>query len=84
VDLDHSIGPWIGPEVRRRVPRYNFYLRHAYQKPARGLGRRLLHHVARLRARADFYGLDLERRTVDLARRLRTGVDRQQPRIAED
>jgi radical SAM superfamily enzyme YgiQ (UPF0313 family) len=32
VDLDHSIGPWISEPVRRRVPRYNFYLRHGYQK----------------------------------------------------
>jgi radical SAM superfamily enzyme YgiQ (UPF0313 family) len=84
VDLDHSIGPWISSRVRRWVPRYNFYLRHGYQKPARGLGRGLLHHAARARAKADFYRFDLERRAADLIRLLRTGIDRQQPRIAED
>jgi hypothetical protein len=84
VDLDHSIGPWISSRVRRWVPRYNFYLRHGYQKPARGLGRGQLHHAARARAKADFYRFDLERRAADLIRLLRTGIDRQQPRIAED
>ena len=38
VDLDHSIGPWISEPVRRAVPRYNFYLRHGYQKPGRRIG----------------------------------------------
>jgi len=84
VDLDHSIGPWIPEPVRKLVPRYNFYLRHGYERPGRSLGRRLLHRVARLRARRDFYGLDLERRVVDAWRRLRVGFARQQPAIAED
>ena len=84
VDLDHSIGPWISPRVRKWVPRYNFYLRHGYQRPARGLGRWLLHYVAWVRAKTNFYRLDLERKAVELHRRWRTGIDRQQPRIAED
>jgi anaerobic magnesium-protoporphyrin IX monomethyl ester cyclase len=84
VDFDHSIGPWIPGPVRKLVPRYNFYLRHGYERPGRSLGRRLLHRVSRVRARRDFYALDLERRAVDVWRRLRTGFARQQPAIAED
>lgn len=84
VDLDHSIGPWIPGPVRKWVPRYNFYLRHGYERPGRSLGRRLLHRVARARARRNFYGLDVERRAVDLWKRLRAGSARQQPGIAED
>lgn len=84
VDLEHSIGPWIGSRVRSEVPRYNFYLRHGYQAPGRGVGRQLLRTLARARARRDYYAFDVERRVADLARRLRNGVDRQQPMIAED
>jgi radical SAM superfamily enzyme YgiQ (UPF0313 family) len=54
VDLDHSIGPWISARVRKWVPRYNFYLRHGYQRPAGGLGRRQLHYVAKARAKTNF------------------------------
>jgi hypothetical protein len=70
--------------VRRWVPRWNFYLRHGYQRPQPSVGRRLLHRLARARVRTGFYRLDLERRAVDAWKRLRTGVDRQQPMIAED
>ncbi len=84
VDLDHSIGPWISRPVRRWVPRYNFYLRHGYQKPQRGLARKLLHLAARVRVKTNFYRFDVERRAVDLVKRIRTGIDRQQPMIAED
>jgi radical SAM superfamily enzyme YgiQ (UPF0313 family) len=84
VDLDHSIGPWISKPVRRLVPRYNFYLRHGYQKPNGSAARRLLHLSARVRAKTNFYAFDVERRAVELVKRLRTGVDRQQPQIAED
>jgi radical SAM superfamily enzyme YgiQ (UPF0313 family) len=84
VDLDHSIGPWISEPVRQSVPRYNFYLRHGYQKPNGQLGRRMLHYAARARAKADFYGWDFERRAVDLVKKWRTGIARQQPMIAED
>jgi radical SAM superfamily enzyme YgiQ (UPF0313 family) len=84
VDLDHSIGPWISQPVRRWVPRYNFYLRHGYQKPRGGLGKQLLHRVARARVKSNFYRFDVERRAVDLLKRLRSGIDRQQPPIAED
>jgi anaerobic magnesium-protoporphyrin IX monomethyl ester cyclase len=83
VDLDHSIGPWISAPVRKWVPRYNFYLRHAYQRAPR-LGGALLHRAARLRVKAGFYGLDVERRAVDMVRRFRTGTVRQQPEIAEN
>lgn len=84
VDLDHSIGPWISDPVRRWVPRYNFYLRQAYEGGGRSLVRRLLRRAARLRVKRDFYGFDLERRAADLVKRLRTGLDRQQPTVAED
>jgi len=84
VDLDHSIGPWISEPVRRSVPRYNFYLRHGYQKPDGNLGRRVLHYAARARAKRDFYGWDFERRAVDLMKKWRSGTARQQPMIAED
>jgi len=83
VDLDHSIGPWISRPVRKWVPRYNFYLRHAYLRPSRR-GGGILHRAARARVRTGFYGLDLERRLVAAARRLASGSDRQQPAIAED
>jgi radical SAM superfamily enzyme YgiQ (UPF0313 family) len=84
VDLDHSIGPWITEEVRRNVPRYNFYLRHGYQNTGRRLGKRLLHYAARVRAKTNFFAFDVERRAVDWSKRVRTGRARQQPRIAED
>lgn len=84
VDLDHSIGPWISEPVRREVPRWNFYLRHGYQRPNGHWGRRVLHHAARVRVQRDFYGFDWERRAVDLLKKWRTGTDRQQPMIAED
>jgi hypothetical protein len=66
------------------VPRYNFYLRHGYQRPNGGLGRRVLHYAARARARRDFYGFDIERRAVDLLKKWRNGMARQQPPMAED
>ncbi len=84
VDLDHSIGPWISEPVRQSVPRYNFYLRHGYQKPNGNVGRRVLHYAARARAKRDFYAWDFERRAVDLVKKWRTGLARQQPMIAED
>jgi radical SAM superfamily enzyme YgiQ (UPF0313 family) len=84
VDLDHSIGPWISEPVRKWVPRYNFYLRHGYQRPNGNLGRRVLHYAARARAKRDFYGFDLERRAAEMLKKWRTGAARQQPMIAED
>jgi radical SAM superfamily enzyme YgiQ (UPF0313 family) len=84
VDLDHSIGPWISPRVRRCVPRYNFYLRHAYQEPGPRWSRRLVRRLARGRVKAGFYRFDVERRAADLLKRWRSGTDRQQPAIAED
>jgi anaerobic magnesium-protoporphyrin IX monomethyl ester cyclase len=84
VDLDHSIGPWISPEVRKWVPRYNFYLRHGYEPPRNDWPRRLLNKTARARSRRDFYAFDLERRAVSWMKRLATGTERQQPPMAED
>jgi anaerobic magnesium-protoporphyrin IX monomethyl ester cyclase len=85
VDLDHSIGPWISEPVRKFVPRYNFYLRHAYETGPGGLGKKIAKKLAQLRVRSDFYRFDFERRLVDLSKRWRTGTAaRQQPMIAED
>jgi radical SAM superfamily enzyme YgiQ (UPF0313 family) len=84
VDLDHSIGPWIGEPVRRLVPRYNFYLRHAYAPGNGSLLRGGVRALARARARRDFYAFDLERRAAELVKGLRGGRVRQQPEIAED
>jgi len=84
VDLDHDIGPWISEPVRKWVPRYNFYLRHGYQRPRPGLGRRLLHAAARARVKADYYRFDVERRAVGVVKRIATGALRQQPAMAED
>ncbi|MGH9884815.1 MAG: B12-binding domain-containing radical SAM protein [bacterium] len=84
VDLDHSIGPWISPEVRKWVPRYNFYLRHGYEEPRGDWAHGLLHKAARARSRRDFYGFDLERRAVSWMKRLATGTEREQPPMAED
>jgi len=85
VDLDHSIGPWISEPVRKFVPRYNFYLRHAFETVEGGVGKRVAQKLAQLRVRSDFYRFDFERRLVDLSRRLRTGMAaRQQPMIAEN
>jgi hypothetical protein len=69
--------------VRRWVPRYNFYLQKAYDG-RRGVARAIVRQAARLRVRRDFYAYDVERRAVDLFKRLRTGTARQQPNIAED
>jgi radical SAM superfamily enzyme YgiQ (UPF0313 family) len=85
VDLDHSIGPWISEPVRKFVPRYNFYLRHAFEPAEGGLGKRVARWFARVRVRFDFYRFDFERRLVDLSKRVRTGIPaRQQPMIAEN
>lgn len=85
VDLDHSIGPWISEPVRKFVPRYNFYLRHAFEPVEGGLGKHVAQWFARLRVRFDFYRFDFERRLVDLSKRVRTGTSaRQQPMIAEN
>lgn len=82
VDLENSIGPWITEDVRRRVPRYNFYLRHAHaERP--GLGRAVLRRAAAARVRRDFYAFDVERRAVEVVKRLR-GRTREQPPVAED
>jgi radical SAM superfamily enzyme YgiQ (UPF0313 family) len=85
VDLDHSIGPWISEPVRKFVPRYNFYLRHAFEPVQGGFGKRIAQWFAKLRVRFDFYRFDFERRLVDLSKRVRTGNPaRQQPMIAEN
>lgn len=85
VDLDHSIGSWISEPVRKFVPRYNFYFRHAFEPAQGGFGKHVAQWFARLRVRFDFYRFDFERRLVDLSKRLRSGAPaRQQPMVAEN
>jgi hypothetical protein len=71
VDREGAAGPWIPEKVKRWVPRYDFYLCRAYQRPGRRWGKRLVHRAARLRVRIGFYRLDVERRIVEWARSLR-------------
>jgi len=73
VDLEHFMGPWIPEAVRKFVPRYNFYLRAAFEPVESGLGKRIARWFARWRVRFDFYRFDFERRLVEFSRRLRTG-----------
>jgi radical SAM superfamily enzyme YgiQ (UPF0313 family) len=82
--LDHATGPRISAAVRRAVKRYTFYLQHGYERPGRRLGKRLLHYVARVRAKTNFYALDFERRAVAFSKRLRTGRNPPPPPGAED
>jgi len=84
VDPAHALGPWTPAAARRWVPRYNFYLRHGYEKPERGVGRHLLHWIARARNWTGFYRLDLERRGVELVRRWRAGLGSPLPTPIEE
>lgn len=63
---------WIAAPVRRWARRFDFYLRWAHQRPDRGLGRWVIHFLARLRVATGVYGLDVERGLVELSRRVRT------------
>jgi hypothetical protein len=63
---------WIAAPVRRWARRFDFYLRWAHRRPERGLGRWLIHFLARVRVATGVYGLDVERGLVELSRRLRT------------
>ncbi|MCM2258757.1 MAG: hypothetical protein NDJ94_24245, partial [Vicinamibacteria bacterium] len=71
-ELERREPEWAGAAVRRWAPRFDFYLRMANERPRRGVGRLLIHWLARLRVATGVYGLDFERALVDLSRRLRT------------
>jgi hypothetical protein len=65
---------WLPAPLRRRVPRWSFYLAQAALRPRRRLAQRVLHRLARLRVRVGFYGLDLERRAVLGLRRAKAAL----------
>lgn len=71
-ELERREPEWAGAAVRRWAPRFDFYLRMANERPRRGVGRLLIHWLARLRVATGVYGLDFERALVELSRRLRT------------
>jgi hypothetical protein len=75
---------WLEAPLRRRVPRWSFYLEKAAPRPRRRFGQRALHRLARLRLRARFYGLDLERRAVLGLRRLKAALRLESPGPVED
>src|SRR4029077_10997854 len=58
-DYVGSAGPWVSPEKYRRVERFKFYARLAWERaPA---WKRPLQALARWRCRRDAYGLPLEK-----------------------
>jgi len=77
-------GNWVPEQVRKKVPRYNFYVRHGYSKSRGGIGRRLLGLGARVRVKTNFFGLDIERQLVGLLERLATQIEPHQPVAPED
>lgn len=75
---------WTSSSVRRSVPRWSFYLGRASARPGRRLGQRLVHRLARVRVRAGFCGLDLDRRAVLGLHRLKTALTLRAPLPVED
>lgn len=58
-DFIGSAGPWVTPEVYRRVERFKFYQQVGFDRPRPVL--RPLQWLARWRCRHDVYGLPLEK-----------------------
>ena len=56
--------PWPNRRAERRLRRRLFYLSEAQRPAGRGLGKRLVHLLARGRVRAGFFAFSLERRAV--------------------
>ena len=83
VDLDHSIGPWISDAGAEAGCRATTSTCATATTPGRARARADEARGARARE-PQLLLLDLERRAVDLFKRWRTGLDRQQPMIAED
>ncbi len=75
--------PWPNRRAERRLRRRLFYLTEAQRPAGRGLGRRLVHLLARARVRTGFFAFALERRAVDISTLLRTGkaLPRAPPRL---
>ncbi len=68
--------PWPDARAERRLSRLSFFFREAQRPPGRRLGKHLLRTLSLLRVRLGFFGLDLERRAVELSALLRTGRPR--------
>jgi hypothetical protein len=71
---------WPSRRAESRLRRRLFYLTEAQRPPGRGLGRRLVHLLARARVRVGFFTLDLDRRAVEMSTLLRTGRGYRAPR----
>jgi len=82
-DADDGPGAWVSDRVRDMVERRDFYLRRAFERPSRGMGKRLVRWAASARLRTGFYRMDLERRMVELSRRVRGGGRGPEPRCDE-
>jgi hypothetical protein len=72
--------PWPNRRAERRLRRRLFYLTEAQRPAGRGLGKRLVHLLARARVRVGFFAFSLERRAVDISTLLRTGKRYRVPR----
>lgn len=58
-DFIGSAGPWVSPELYRKVERFKFYQQVGWSRPA--FWRRPIQGLARWRCRHDFYGLPVEK-----------------------
>jgi radical SAM superfamily enzyme YgiQ (UPF0313 family) len=65
-DFIGSAGPWVTPEVHRKVERFKFYQQIGFDRPRAAL--RPLQALARWRCRHDVYGLPLEKVVIDWIR----------------
>jgi hypothetical protein len=72
--------PWPSRRAESRLRRRLFYLTEAQRPAGGGLGKRLVHLLARARVRAGFFTLDLDRRAVEISTLLRTGRGYRAPR----
>jgi hypothetical protein len=72
--------PWPSRRAESRLRRRLFYLTEAQRPPGRGLGKRLVHLLARARVQVGFFTLDLDRRAVEISTLLRTGRPYRTPR----
>jgi anaerobic magnesium-protoporphyrin IX monomethyl ester cyclase len=81
--LGDGPGPWVPPRTRDLVARREFYLRRAFERPSRGVAKRVVHWSAGARLKTGFYRMDLDRRIVELSRRLRGGARSIEPRCDE-
>ncbi|MEM7352498.1 MAG: radical SAM protein [Acidobacteriota bacterium] len=62
-DFIGSAGPWVSPDLYRKVERFKFYQHVGWSRPK--LWRRPIQSLARWRCRRDFYGLPVEKAVSD-------------------